>query len=306
VLGVIVADVNSTYFGTFSLPGPVQYSDYNRIENLTVSDNFIEAPNGFGIHISGANYGNSNNQLLNLVIIGNIIANCKYAAIQLGTSDRGGVEQGSNNNLVRDVVIQNNMISQVWRGIWIIVAFTGTTTDVGGTYNRMEGIIITDNSIQNYNDIGIEIEGAHSSSSDLSDNVLDQITVLRNYISQTDIQGSGIGIELIGARSFDGSAHKNILQGVHILNNDISHSNIGIQIFGGYGIGAEDNQVTIEEILNNTISTNSVPSQIQNNYAGAKGNQVITIHAQSDSSHPFNPSNDLVSSHRLTKRSKKL
>lgn len=108
-LGIIVADVNSAYF---SIPGPINYSDHNLIDNLTITNNVIEAPYGFGIHIVCANYGNSQNKLQNVKINSNTITNIKYTGISLGAGDGGDEERASDGNLIANVEVTQNTISQ--------------------------------------------------------------------------------------------------------------------------------------------------------------------------------------------------
>jgi len=271
-LDIIVADVNSTYFG---IPGPIDYSDHSLIENLTITDNVIEAPYGFGIHIIGANYGNSNNLLRNTKVISNTIRNITYTGISLTAGDGGGEERGSDNNGIEDVEIRGNTITQTWVGISI--AGAGTGTQPGGSNNRVENVLIADNTVSDYTGSGIFLMGGDSSSNEVSENLLDQIIISRNNILQTVNQGSGVGLDVRGGNSIGGISRRNRIRGLHILNNPISQSSTGIQIFGGHGTGAEDNQVIIANISGNVLVGNTLPSDIRDNNQGAIGNTVITL-----------------------------
>jgi len=86
----MVADMSSDYFG---IPGTIDHSDHNLIDTLTIINNIIEAPNGFGIHICCANDGNCQNMLKNVKISNNTISNTKYVGIQLNA---GGMVEKTN------------------------------------------------------------------------------------------------------------------------------------------------------------------------------------------------------------------
>ena len=271
-LDIIVADVNSAYFG---IPGPSDYSDHSLIENLTITNNVIEAPYGFGIHITGANYGNSDNLLRNTRIISNTIRNIMYTGISLIAGDGGSEERGSDNNGIEDVEIRGNTITQTWVGILITGAVTGNQPGVSN--NRVENVLITDNAISDYTGSGIFLMGGDSNSNEVSENLLDQIIISSNNIQQTANQGSGVGLDVRGGNSIGGISRRNMIRGLYILNNKISQSSTGVQIIGGSGTGAENNQVTIADISGNMLVGNTLASDIRDNDQGAMGNTVITL-----------------------------
>ena len=268
---ILVADVNSAYFG---IPGPVDYSEDSLIENLIITNNVIEAPNGFGIHIICANYGNSGNQMHNVTIKNNSITNLKYTAISLTGGDGWG-DRGSDNNLIANVEISQNTIAQTWVGISISGA--GNGMQPGGINNRVENVLIADNAISDYSGVGIFLIGADSSSNEILDNLLDQVVISGNNIQQTINRGAGTGLDIRGGNSNGGISRRNIIQGLRILNNQISQNNIGIQIVGGSGIGAEDNQVIIAEMGENILIGNTMSDAIRDNADGASRNKVILL-----------------------------
>jgi hypothetical protein len=267
-VSIMAADVNSAWFG---IPGPILYSDDNLIDNLTITDNVIET-SYIGIHIIGANDGNNDNLLRNTRIISNTITNIVWAGISLTAGDGKSDERGTDDNGLEGVEIRDNTITQVWSGITI----TGGH-GIGGRNNWMRNVLIDDNAISDYTGAGIFLMGGDSGSNEVSDNLLDQVIISGNNIQQTVNQGSGSGVVVIGGNSIGGLSRRNIVRGLHILNNQISHNSTGLQIFGGSGIGAEDNQVIIADISGNMLVGNNLPSDIRDNDQGAMGNAVIFL-----------------------------
>jgi hypothetical protein len=274
-VSIMVADVNSAYFG---IAGPVDYSEDNLIENLVITDNVIEAPNGFGVHIIVANCGNSDNRLQNVTISNNTITNLAYTAISLTGGDGGWEDKGSNNNLIANVEISQNTITQTWVGISI--AGAGTGDQPGGSNNRVENVWIEDNAISDYSGAGIFLMGGDSSLNEVSENLLRMVIISRNNIQQTITPGSGSGLDIRGGNSISGLSRRNIIWSLCILNNQISQNNTGIQIFGGSGTGAEDNQVIFVEMGGNILLGNTMSLDIRDNVDGAARNKVIFLSAR--------------------------
>lgn len=267
-LDVIVADVNSKYFRT---PGPTNYSDSSLVDNLIISNNMIEAPNGGGIHINCTNYGNKGNILRNVKISRNNITNIKIGGIYLTVgNDDGNFDRPTNSNLVSQIEISQNTIAKTWIGILLSGVDSGT--GVGANFNKAENVTISQNQISDYLNSGILIVGGVSNSPVVSGNILDTITISDNKIFQTLNQGTACGIKIEGGISYNGSSLQNIIKGLHIINNKISKNHQGIQILGGEGAGANDNQVILAEIHGNFLLDNNVPSDIQNNLSGATNN----------------------------------
>jgi hypothetical protein len=338
-LSIMVADVNSAWFG---IPGPIIYSDDNLIDNLTITDNVIESSYR-GIDISGANDGNSANQMQNVTIKNNTITNIVSAGFSLTVGDGRSEERGSDNNLIDNLTITDNMIETSFIGIHIIgaiddnndnllrntriisntitnIAWAGISlsagsgksdergTDnnglegveirdntiaqvwsgititgghgIGSRNNWMRNVLIADNAISDYTGVGIFLMGGDTGSNEVSDNLLDQVIISGNNLQQTVNQGSGAGVVVIGGNSIGGLSRRNIVRGLYILNNQISHNSTGLQIFGGSGIGAEDNQVFIVDISGNMLVGNNLPSDIRDNDQEAIGNAVIFLSAR--------------------------
>ena len=270
-LDIIVADVNSAYFG---IPGSIDYSDYNLIDSLTITNNVIEAPNGFGIHIICANAGNSQNKLKNVKISGNTINNTKNSCISLQS---GGA---ADSNIITNVEITQNTISQS-SGIYLEGGYQ--SWGVRANNNRLENVLIAENEIFDYTEVGIYLCGGSSQSGIVSGNILDMITISENNIYQTVKQYNDAGIFVQGGAEFtsNGSPVQNIAKGLHILNNQISNSFRGIQLMGGTGIGAKNNQVIIEKMQGNTLVGNNISLDIMDNNDGATNNKVIILNETS-------------------------
>jgi hypothetical protein len=273
-MDILVADANSAWFG---IPGPIDYSENSLIENLTISGNMIEAPNGFGIHIIGANYGNSSNRMQNVKIRNNTVTNVKWVAINLSAGGAGEEDRGSDNNVISNLNISQNTITQTWEGITI--AGAGSGSQLAESNNRVENVVIADNAISGYTAGGIALVGGGSSLTEVSENMLDQITISRNNIQQTINQGWGCGISVIGGQSVSdlGLSLRNVIRGLSIVNNNIGQNATGIQVFGGEGVGAEDNRVIIADISGNTLVGNDLPTDIRDNNLGAIRNTIITL-----------------------------
>jgi hypothetical protein len=183
VVGFIVADVDSTYFG---VPGPADFSEYNLIDHVTIADNVIEAPYGFGIGIGGANYGNSYNLLRNTKILNNTLTNIKLTGISLDAGGGGSKDRTTDNNGIEGVEVRGNTIAQTWVGI----AIAGPSN--GASNNHVNNVIIADNAISEYTGSGILLIGGDSSSAEVSDNLMDGIIISGNNLQQNSNQGSGV------------------------------------------------------------------------------------------------------------------
>jgi hypothetical protein len=265
-LDIMVADANSAYVG---ISDPIQYSEYNRIEDVTIADNRINAPNGFGMHIATANFGNANNEISNLSITHNVIS-AKWAVFICDGSD-GSAERGSNNNSITGLDITNNTITSTCTstGIWLWAGSAGAI--FSGSNNRTEDVLIADNRIEDYLGTAIEIVGGIGNGTAYSTgNTVENVIILRNSISQIQNPGTGWGISIMGG---NGAADSNKLMGFHLLNNNV-RGDIGFQLLGGYQNGARNNEVWIDEIQGNIVNSNGKPINVQNDAEGASGNKV--------------------------------
>lgn len=274
-LDVIVADVNSV---DFEIPGPVDYSNSNIIDTMIIRDNIIEAPNGWGMHITNANRGNSNNKLQNLEIRDNLVRNVKYSAIELIAGNGGSEEKMIEDNLIKNVKITQNKIINTWCGIFISGAHI---VGAGAKNNNIENVSIANNVITDYTGIGVVLIGANveanSNYNENQNNKLDTVLIAENTLSQVSMQETGIGIEIMGGYSGGGLVQGNFINKVKIRNNKISNNDKGIVLIGGDGIGASSNSIEIEEIFNDTLENNITSIELNKNTNGATSNIITGI-----------------------------
>jgi len=272
-IDISAADTASDYFG---IPGPIAYSDNNVIDNMVISDNTIEDSRYFGISIMEANYGNRANQILNTKIISNTIAS-SMQGISVVTAAESGSQRSTSNNLLANIEVRHNIIRDVRWGILVgVTEKPGPHLGCGFTNNRMERVLIIDNSIHDYLLVGLRVWGGWSivGTAGSADNTLDQLHILQNQITTTITRENPIGMEFLGGWSLAGPAIGNRLQGVTVSDNTVSGNNVGISLVGGRGVEAQENQVTIAEIQANTFSGNTEFIRITDNDQGATSNEV--------------------------------
>ena len=270
VIDTMVADTNSLYFG---IPAPIQYSDYNRIENFTIAGNTIDAPKSFGIKIGLANFGNEYNQVDNLNITDNTIS--ALWGLYISPGNDGSAEKGSSNNKITGVnILENTFTSKYLSNSGIeINAASGSPSDLGGANNQINDLRIVGNTIEDYASSGIDVVGGNGAGArhSLVGNVVENVTIHSNRISQ--IQYPGSGWAAISLRAGVGAAESNQLVGLQVSNNHL-RGLIGIKILGGYTAGAINNQVSVSELVANVVNSSDVPVLAQNDLDGAGGNLV--------------------------------
>jgi hypothetical protein len=253
-IDINAADCNSSYFG---IPGPVQYSNDNIIENLSILGNSISAPNGFGIGISTANYGNQNNQIKNILVERNNIS-VKMRGIY--------VNNGAINNLISNVMISENIFTNNWVGIEIEFGPDVASCPIAN-HNRIEDVVLKKNIIDNFDLAGICISGGNYS----NDNILDRLTIAGNQINKNNNQNYGIWIR--GGASQNLTTLRNQVRDVHIVNNQFVGA--GLSLRGGIGNNVQNNSITIQEIHDNTYTNVPIPLSIIENEVGATNNTIL-------------------------------
>ncbi len=268
-----VADVDSEYFG---IPGPNQFSEDTLAQNIIITGNEIQAPNGFGMMISGGNYGNNHNQLLDLVINNNTIKNCQKVGIMVNTNDSDGEDHGSNYNLVKNVEIKNNVIDQVWVGIQLLNVNVGLTRDAASHDSSMENVTVSGNTITNFSGAGINMISALSGGAIATQNSIKNVSIHDNTMNWGFLPFDGSGILVVGGENYpNGVATFNTVSGLSIYDNTVTGTRIGIAIWGGDGVEVEGNRVELTRLEGNDLQNNVTPLEIKNNNRGAVGNVVI-------------------------------
>jgi|WetSurMetagenome_2_1015567.scaffolds.fasta_scaffold03276_8 hypothetical protein len=271
-IGFAVADANSYYHG---IPEPIDYCENNLIDSVLIARNIIDDPKGQGIGFGAANYGNSDNILQNVKIDSNIIfASKSWHGITFTAGDDAFEGRPTQNNLIKNIEITHNKITQSWIGIMVMGGHMGKIAGAGVRNNRIENLLIEENEISDYTGYGIYLLAGTTFNAQASGNIINSVNISGNKIYQVVNPGSGVGIGIHGGLSYDGPTTLNIIQGLHFHNNQISNNETVIQVYGGNNSGAENNQVIFEEIYGNTLVNNTVLSDISDNYNGAKNNSV--------------------------------
>jgi len=194
-LAVISADTNSAYF---DIPGPTQYSDQNSIEDLTIVSNQVEAKQGFAIHIAAANYGNQGNLLKDIHVLDNTISNVKMTGILLSAGNSGKADRGTQDNLIDGVEIRGNQVSDTWKGIQLFGSFLGNDGGLPTRHNIMQNVQVVENTIQDFETTGIQVVTGQADIPGQADLAINLLTLQGNHILQSRLKGRGNCIELIG------------------------------------------------------------------------------------------------------------
>ena len=132
------------------------------------------------------------------------------------------MERSTDNNVVQNVLIQNNVIDRVWRGIILLTAHSGSIGDIGSQGNIMENVTISGNAITNFSDDGITLTGGLSGDSLLTLNTLNQVTLHDNVLRADDDARRWFRDFVTGGENWpSGPAINNTVSGLSIYDNTI-------------------------------------------------------------------------------------
>jgi hypothetical protein len=275
-LDIIAGDANSAYFGA---PGPIQYADGNRVEDVLITDNTIEAPGGIGITVGAGNFGNRDNEVLRVKIIGNTISHCQWNGIDISAGYGAYVgesngDRSTRGNRVSGLEIRDNRVSDVWRPIWLKAGLAGGSPLVPVETNRIEDAVIAGNRITDFSHVGIQLMGGSASDtgSSASANSLSDILVTENRIEQVKEPGRGRGIQILGASSGTVAARQNTVTGIDLTRNEIIGTGTGIEVLGGSGAGSQGNAARVPCPAGNRMTGVPLPWSVRNDIDGASDN----------------------------------
>jgi len=258
-----------------------QYADGNIVDNTTISNNTIEDTKNSGIVITGANFGNRDNEVSDVKITGNIIrATGEGVKIDAAHSNWSRSTSG---NIVHDVVIEGNNITEVNYGVFLSGGGSPGQevhrlgAEVSG--NELRAITVVRNSVMNYSTAAFIVCGGVGAARGASNNIVTQLQISENQAIASPKHKVLAGIKLVGGiedKALPGPAYGNRLQEVIISGNTISGNSIGIFLVGGEGSGARDNYVAIVELGNNSLESNGKAVSTTKDSNGAANNGVAS------------------------------
>ncbi|MHB8918480.1 MAG: stalk domain-containing protein [Desulfocucumaceae bacterium] len=253
----------------------------NRVENLTVTDNYVSGGGG-GIGIIAGDTASDyhglpgpvvysdDNTIENVTISNNTIESPK----SFGISVEGG-NMGNRNNKVLKARIKNNTVSGA--GLAGIGIFTAQMTETRITSdNLMADIEVTENKITGCGTgmmIGAGDKPHGDENKGVNNNSLEKVLVAENDISRY----SKAGIEIWGGWSLRGEGTSgNCIEQLTILNNRIVNNDsgtVGLEIIGGRSQEgpAHNNLVKGVEVRNNTVRGNNTGIWL----AGGQGREAV-------------------------------
>ena len=273
-IDVGAGDANSDWNG---MPGPISYSDNNVIEHLMITSNVIEDVH-MGIDVYAANLGNRYNQVRDVHIIGNTLRRIDHVGIYLAASGEGCRHRSTSYNVMEEVEVSHNTLSDVRFGVWV---FTGDFRREGDpnaaemSDNRLTGLTMAGNTIENY-ESGISVWGGIGNA---SRNVLEQLTLTGNQILDPKPDADTTGLALVGGESHEGQgpAEGNAIRGVTLSGNTVQSHHVGISLVGGQGAGARGNSVIVAAMTGNDLRGSLEPLQVISNSEGAIDNRVTIL-----------------------------
>jgi hypothetical protein len=274
---VLASDTNTVWQ---SCPGPIWYADGNLVEDLVISNNQVN-----GIGIEAANMGNRRNQIRNVRIYGNEVGSGGINIITCADVEKYD-ERKTSDNLISEVEIRENTVEGATCGI--CAGASGGNWGVDGpgmTENRLEEVIIANNTVIGSNWAGIAIWGGlQSGVAPIENNLVSGVRISDNQVlSQMPLEA--IGILLVGGWFQNwaiGAVTGNTVTGVEVTGNEVVGYRFGMQVLGGCGQKAESNAV--EGIAHgNILLENGYPFQVSDNHENAVNNSVaFTVITDSD------------------------
>jgi uncharacterized protein (TIGR03437 family) len=108
-INVVLGDGASDF--VFPTLLPIQYSVNNIARNIGILSNTIQGNSNFGIFVAGSNFGNANNAIGSLSILGNTMTGILGNGVVLDSAGSGGgYSRPTTGNTISNVVVQANSI----------------------------------------------------------------------------------------------------------------------------------------------------------------------------------------------------
>ena len=255
---------------------PPMFTDDNLIDGLTIRQNTFDT-SGSAIQVFAADYGNSNNRITGLQITDNVIRGSRNG-IEVASTMDGKAQRVGTGNVVDNVTIASNQVTAKDRGITISGADLPLidTQAIGFESNRVEHVLIRDNTVGGYSDSGVRVWGGFANAGvfplTVRRNVVEDVTVSANTITGASKQA--IGIAVFGGESRGGAVRENAVRAVSIRANRLSGNGIGVLFAGGMGSQAQSNTVDVLHFDANVLEANDVGVAATENSDSAAGNAV--------------------------------
>jgi hypothetical protein len=274
-VGIYSGDTNSTWHNNF--PPPTVYSNGNLIKDTLVADNQMDGSETYGISILTANFGNYQNRISNLTMMGNTITHSQFG-IHMTAAEEGEL-QPTRDNVLENVVAEKNVIVDSTYGIFL---GAGEKSGLGSKFSNLIGnqakqIILRENTITGYSNVGIEVWGGRATNSEdpAQNNSVANLEILNNELSTNQTEAFA-GILLMGGVTVDerdaeysGSATQNRIETVSITGNQIRGGAASIRVIGGRGPQATNNHIRQLVMSDNQVDQ---PPVLIDNDSGASGN----------------------------------
>jgi hypothetical protein len=203
-IGLLIADTNSNWH-TDKTTTPI-FSSGNQLINTVVLNNQLDGVKYYAIGVLGGNGGNHDNLIQDLTISGNTITNTPIG-IHIISGDVGDQwRQPTQNNLIEKLRVNGNEIVSPDTGIFISAGgpLWYSTEFAYIVSNLVKQVEVRSNKITDYKTTGIEIWGARANdSADPIQNNVISNLDISGNILSTNIQKAFAGILLIGGLTLD-------------------------------------------------------------------------------------------------------
>jgi len=239
---IIENTFQDNHFGIKITGGFTEAESDNEISNVSIISNTMAAAGwSADIYITASAVGSniSRNRIKDILISGNHIHDHANPPILISTANA----PDSNDNNVSYITITENQID----GTPVTMELLSVGNNANAARNMLTNVIITDNLL---NGGGIQFSGA--TGADVHDNVISEVLIDRNKISNCDN-----GVSLYAGT---GGARNNLLENVVIRNTLITNCNGAGVLLHGDDSRSHDNAIRNITITNMTLILNGIDS----------------------------------------------
>lgn len=230
------------HFGIKLTGGFTEAESDNEISNVSIISNTMAAAGwSADIYITASAVGTniSRNRIKDILISGNRINDYANPPILISTANA----PDSNDNIVSNITITENQID----GTPVTMELLSVGNNANAARNMLTNVIITDNLL---NGGGIQFSGA--TGADVHDNVVSEVLIDRNKISNCDN-----GVSLYAGTN---GARNNLLENVIIRNTLITNCNGAGVLLHGDDSRSQNNAIRNITITNLTLIMNGINS----------------------------------------------
>lgn len=281
-IGLLIADTNSNWHTDHTTP-PV-FSKDNMLKDTLVQNNQLDDVKYYAIGVLGANGGNHDNLISNMIITDNTITNSPIG-IHVISGDVGDkYRQPTQNNTIEKLILDGNNVVSPDTGIFV---GAGGPLWYGTEFayivsNQINGVEIRSNTITNYHTTGIEIWGARANNSQdpIEKNMISGLDVSGNIL-KTTYQKAISGILIMGGLTLDergaqvsGKATQNGIEKIAVMDNQVQGGAASIMLLGGRGILATGNFLKSLFVAGNQLDQEII---IENDNSKSENNSVESL-----------------------------